>query len=450
MKFVSPSKKNCRYFENSDGSTYIPIGLNICFFRDSERYPESEILDTYQRWMTDFAANGGNFMRIWLGVPFFDIMPETPGKFDEKNIGHIRFIIKLAEKLNIKLKFTFEHFRRVSAAGNDIEMYPGAASFNKPLYAPFAKDINDYLASPVCRKFYLDKARRMAQEGFGDSPAVIAWELWNEINCLGDMEHYSAWSEYIIPELQKIFPKQMILQNLGSFSGTDAYQLYDYLAGVKGNGFIQAHRYADPGAELDVCRGPLDVLAADAIRELHDRRPDLPAILAEIGATEANHSLYSHFYALDTQGTLLHDALFAPFFAGSAGCGQFWHWDHLYIARHNLYWHFKRFANAIEGIDPVKEAFVPFRTATRRLRIYGLRGQTMNLYWCRDKHNTRELELDNCVLPNTVSDERIPAENGRECLAYLPWEDSWQPANITDHWINIPDFKRSVVLKCLK
>ena len=59
MKFVDVSKKYCRYFENSDGSTYIPIGLNICFFRDSERYPEKTVLDTYQRWMTDFAAAGG-------------------------------------------------------------------------------------------------------------------------------------------------------------------------------------------------------------------------------------------------------------------------------------------------------------------------------------------------------------------------------------------------------
>ena len=450
MKFVDVSKKYCRYFENSDGSTYIPIGLNICFFRDSESYPEKTVLDTYQRWMTDFAAAGGNFMRVWLGVPFFDIMPEKAGEFSEKNISHIRFIIHLAEKLNIKLKFTFEHFRRVDAAGNDIEAYPGAASFNKPLYAPFAADINEYLSSPVCREFYLAKARRMAQEGFGDSPAVIAWELWNEINCLGDMAHYGAWSDYMIPELQKIFPRQMIVQNLGSFSGTDAYLLYDYLAKVKGNGYIQAHRYADPGAELDVCRGPLDVLSADAIRELHDRRPDLPAILAEAGAVEANHSLYSHYYALDTQGTLLHDALFAPFFAGSAGCGQFWHWDHLYIARHDLYWHFSRFAEAIAGIDPVKEEFVPFRTATRRMRVYGLRGKTMNLYWCRDKHNTRELELDNCVPPQPLCGEILPAEGCRECLCYLPWENSHKQASVNGNRIEIPEFTRSIVLKCLK
>ena len=212
MQFVKVNSRNCHYFENSDGSTYIPIGLNICFFRNSENHPEEEVLETYRRWFTDFAANGGNFVRIWLGVPFFDIMPDRLGEFSEKNISHIRFIVKLAEKLNIKLKFTMEHFRRVPASGNDIESYSGAASFNKPLYSGLASSMEEYLESPECRNYYLLKARRLAEAGFGDSPAVIAWELWNEINCISTIDRIEKWSNYIIPELQKIFPKQMILQ----------------------------------------------------------------------------------------------------------------------------------------------------------------------------------------------------------------------------------------------
>ena len=33
--------------------------------------------------MREFAANGGDYLRIWLGHPFFEIMPEKPGVFDE-------------------------------------------------------------------------------------------------------------------------------------------------------------------------------------------------------------------------------------------------------------------------------------------------------------------------------------------------------------------------------
>ncbi|MBR2426843.1 MAG: hypothetical protein IKB16_08905 [Lentisphaeria bacterium] len=449
-KFVDISRENGHYFANRDGSTYLPIGLNLCFYRNSENVPEETVLETYRRWFTNFAANGGNFVRIWLGVPFFDIMPDKLGEFSEKNLSHIRFIIELAEKLNIKLKFTFEHFRRVEEAGRDAELFPGAANFNKPIYAGIASNIREYLKSPECREYYLLKARKMAEAGFGDSPAVIAWELWNEINCIGGIDIIREWSDFMIAELKKIFPKQMILQNLGSFSGPMGYLWYDYLASVKDNAFMQAHRYLDPAGHLDICHGPLDISSADAIRELRDRRQNVPAILAEVGATEANHSSASHYYALDSRGTLLHDALFAPFFAGSAGCGQFWHWDYMYIERHDLYWHFKRFANALEGVDPVKEDFKPFHTASRRLRIYGLRGKSMILLWCRDKENTYEKELDRCQPPQSVTGEIVNSEDAKECICYFPWEDTHATAKIDHGWAILPEFKRSLVVKLLK
>jgi hypothetical protein len=63
-------------------------------------------------------------------------------------------------------------------------------------------------------------------------------------------------------------------------------------------------------------------------------------------------------YAVDKDGSLLHDLLFAPFFAGAAGPGQAWHWDH-YIDKNDLWYHFARFNEAIKDIDPVQEKFIP-------------------------------------------------------------------------------------------
>ncbi len=63
----------------------------------------------------------------------------------------------------------------------------------------------------------------------------------------------------------------------------------------------------DSGAELDVCRAEMDVLSADAIRELYDRAPDKPVMLAEVGAVLANHAGPSDRYPGDTRGELLHD-----------------------------------------------------------------------------------------------------------------------------------------------
>lgn len=252
----------------------------------------------------------------------------------------------------------------------------------------------------------------------------------------------------MLPRLRKMFPHQMVVQNLGSFSGDETFRWYDYLAEQPCNDFLQVHRYLDPGAALDVCRGSVDQLAADSIRELLDRDAGRPAILAEVGAVEANHSSYSHLYELDREGTLLHDQLFAPFFAGSAGSGQSWHWDELYIDRHDLWYHFRRFARAVEGIDPVAEAFRPFHTETHRLRLWGLRGKSHLLLWCRDKTSNWQSELQRNIPAEVLSGESIPVpENATEGSCYLPWEDRWRELRCREGRGELPPFRRSIVVK---
>ena len=447
---IQVNPRSGQYFADSNGKTFIPVGCNLCFVRGAENMPEKEVLDLFQDWFTRFAAQGGNFARIWLGVPFFDVMPKAIGEFDQRAADHIRFVVGLGEKLGIKIKFTLEHFRRIIPNAQHGKSFPGAVNFVNPLYAPYAESMHEYLTSTVCRQAYLARAAYLAELGFGNSPAVSVWELWNEINCIGDVHgDVDKWSRSMIPELQKLFPKQMIVQSLGSFGGVNSYRLYDSLRSLPGNGFMQIHCYLDPGAAFDFCHGPMDVLAARAIRELKDRAPDRPAILAECGAVEANHSRFSDLYANDAQGILLHDILFAPFFAGSAGCGQPWHWDHIYIAKHNLWHHFGRFARAIAGIDPAEEKFRVIYNETHKLRIYGLAGKNNTLLWCRDKASTWESELKNGIPADVISGEKlIVPDCGGPALCDLIWEDKQIEVPPADSGvIHLPDFTRSIVVR---
>ena len=93
-RFIDISKTDNHYFADCNGKTWIPTGCNLCFFRNSENFPDETVMATYKEWLANFAAAGGNFIRIWLGVPFFDVMPEKPGQYDKKNTSHIRFIIE--------------------------------------------------------------------------------------------------------------------------------------------------------------------------------------------------------------------------------------------------------------------------------------------------------------------------------------------------------------------
>ena len=444
---LEASKVESRYFADSEGKTFVPVGCNICFPRmydEDSPGSRAECEERFFGWLRKFAANGGNYTRLWLGHAFFEIMPDKAGEYDPAAEATLKKTVKLCEELGIRLKLTFESFRSVrpaekkSAAGIN-----RLANFNRSLYAPYAKNMHEFLHSEECAQVYLGKAKRLKELGLGDSSAVVCWELWNEINCIGPWRgDVGPWSDRMFAELRAMFPRQMTVQNLGSYGGPTMYDYYDYLGRVPLNDFMQMHCYLDQGTTIDVCRGPMDILAANAVRELLDRRGDIPAVLAEVGAVETDHAGPSKLYPKDKNGMLLHDEIFAPFFAGSAGCGQPWHWDHMYIDGNDLWWHFGRFARAVGGIDPAAEHFRPFHTETRRLRIWGLRGERTTLLWCRDKLNTWESELVRGEAPTVVSGEKLPL--GGEFKCYLPWEDRW--TDVVKGSV-LPDFTRSIVVK---
>ena len=434
-----------RYFVDQDGKGWVPIGLNICFSRSGGgMVAHAAGLDArraeFEGWIRDFAAQGGNYVRLWLGHDFFQVMPEKPERFDAERTETLMRVVRLCEKLGVRLKLTLESFRTVYPEG---QVPSGRYSkfFNRPLYAPYAKTMREFYGSEECYRIYMSKVRYLKSLGLGDSPAVFCWELWNEIDATGGITAYADWSDRALAELKRLFPKQKTVQNLGSYAYPGSPRAYAQMAAVKDNDFMQIHRYLDPGAPMEVCRRPMDVLAAESIRELRELRDDCPVLLAETGAVKANHTGPSMLYEVDREGTLLHDALFAPFFAGSAGCGQFWHWDD-YVARWNLWWHYRRFAMAIKGLDPVEENFEPFRLETRRLRVYGLRGKKTTVLWCRDKRCDWRSELVEGSAPEDVVGEALPFGE-RVFACYDPWNDRAVEAQAPE----LPPFKRSLVVR---
>ena len=443
MRFVDVSKAHPRYFKEASGKTWVPIGCNICFDRlyDGAAHSHREVRATFDRWLRVFAANGGNCIRLWAGHPSMEVMPDAPRIFDPVREETLMGVIALCEELGIKAKITLESFRTVNPPGRE---GPGRYSvfFNRPLYSRLAKNMREFLDSEECYRIYMAKAHHLREMGLGDSPAVYCWEPWNEINSIAPLSVYADWSDRALADLKTLFPRQMTVQNLGSYSDKSAYQVYDQLSTVADNDFMQMHRYLDPGADLDVCRGPMDIVAASAARDLLALRPDRPAILAETGAVLCNHTGPCSFYGRDAEGALLHDELFAPFFSGAAGSGQPWHWDHQYIDGNGLWWHFRRFATAIEGLDPVAERFHPFYTESRRLRMYGLKGRKTAVVWCRDKRNTWEDEFVRGEPAQTVADEEVPFRGcAMEC--YLPFEDRHVTLDAPD----LPPFRRSIVVR---
>jgi len=250
----------------------------------------------------------------------------------------------------------------------------------------------------------------------------------------------------MLEELRRSFPRNLVMQSLGSFDTERVRDVYRKHSLMRGNDLAQVHRYLDLGASLEVCHGPVDILAADAVRELAGYKPGKPILLAESGAVEPKHTGPFKLYAADRAGIILHDVLFAPFFAGSAGSGQIWHWD-AYVARNNLWKQFAGFAEAVRGLDPPAEKFTPSVEEQGRLRVYKLKGRKTTLLWCRDKENTWRSELEQGKAPETLRGVVLKVEGARSVRVLDPWTGKWTTVKVRQGRVTLPDFSRSVVLR---
>lgn len=450
--FISVSEINKNYLVYSDGAPYIPIGPNICWprFETSEK----EGLAKMQYYFEKLRENHCNYTRIWLSAPFFDIEEKNAGRYDSVKIMRIDSILNMAAHAGIKVKLCIENFRDLT---NRPSSFPGSVPFDRPFYAKInggpIENITRFFSSVEGKNLYIKKLQFFAKR-YGQNEAIYGWELWNEINAVNAGESLLFdWTSEILKEAKKIFPNQLVMQSLGSFDSEKMKEIYPKYMKLNGNEIAQVHRYLDPGAKLDVCKRAMDILAASATRELLSYNPRKPVIVSEIGAVEANHSGPSLLYDIDTLGTLLHDMLFAPFFSGAAGPGQSWHW-YFYIEKNNLWWHFDRFYQVVNNIDPVIEGFKPIFIESNTMKIYMLKGKHTSLIWCRDSNTNWSTELVHKIAPLPIINQSLKLSRLSLINKHIakvdffnPWANQWSSEKLNNQQINLPPFVRSLVIK---
>lgn len=436
--FVQISKKNPFYFELSNGDPYVVSGPCLSGAADME---------TMHSYLKKLSENGGNFARVWLCHRLFEV-EKAFGVYDETQAKKIDQVLDWATQYNLKLKLCLDNTRQIIPDPN--------AWFNKPQYhvengGPF-ENIDEYINSKIGKTAYLNRLQFYSKR-YGDHPSVFGWELWNEMNgimCKGLRE----WNDYMLPKVKRMFPKNLVLQSLGSFDMESRRPDYAYINRLSSNDVAQIHRYIDAHATLDVCMGPMDTLASNAINELKSYHIQKPMLLAEVGAVLPNHTGPSDLYPLDKEGSLMHDMLFAPFFAGAAGSGNSWHWDH-YIDKNDLWFHFARFNESVKGINPIEENFVPTTLYHQRFRIYALIGNKTMLVWCRDVENDWNSEFREGKKPEEIINETInfssliSSSQIRNATIYNPWDNKWSTI-AKNSIVSLPAFKRSMVIKIEK
>jgi hypothetical protein len=449
--YIEVSKENPSFFSFSDGSTYIPVGINM--INPSGRYkdnPDSAMLEIEQ-WMKSLSANGGNYIRVWLSQSFWDMEDLKAGEYSEEKIKRIDRFIEMARANGLRIKMTLEHFRSLTLQENN-QSWANKGIYHTSNGGPL-DSIRQYITSDEGRQLFLRKVD-FYKKRYGSDTIFFGWELWNEMNAMKgpEDEAFYDWNMTMLKEVKKRFPENLVMQSFGSFDNESVRPYYKRLMLMPWNEVAQVHRYLDLGARMEVCHEPMDIISSSAVLEIKSYNPGKPVILAETGAVEPSHSGPSKLYPADTAGILLHDILFAPFFSGSAGAGMSWHWES-YVDKNHLWYHFGRFQKAIEGIDPVEENFIYTKSEIDRLRVYSMKGTKTKLLWVRDKNNTWQSELRDGKAPELITgldlDLKTPGidDTSGTIEVYDPWQDKWSTVKAEGSIIVLPDFRRSLIIR---
>ena len=423
--YIRVSKKDARYFEYSNGSPFFPIGINLAFPRRIPVSNKKEFgisgdiafmgMRQYERWFKRCAQCGVNMARVWVGHEYFSPDTTDANVFEYAQFSKIDKLVELAKKYNIKLKLTLEQFRsfRYDADGKDNI----SRLFDKKLYfnGKQCDSIGQWLSGQEWKDAWLNKVREFAKRYAGDT-TIFAVELWNEMNCLGDI---NEWNREMLPAVKALFPDQLVVNSLGSLD--NKYSLANYLSFPwECADFKQMHRYLDQGAIFeDTKNDPVEVIQSGLKRI---DKQDMPLLVAETGAVNNNHSGEFKYYSCDDRGIIFIDCVYTPVFLCSAGCGNIWHWDERYVESKNLYKYYKPLADLICGIDFAKENFKSYDLSNDDAYLFILQGKTVNLGFVRNRSDSWKNVLRDLNEPPPLEkiETDLPCKN---VVAYPIWKD---------------------------
>ncbi|MBI4659477.1 MAG: cellulase family glycosylhydrolase [Verrucomicrobia bacterium] len=450
--YVRISSRDPRYFAFSNGDPYCAIGLNLCSpagqreggasGAGGERRTGTYGAESYRQRFEQLSKNGCNFCRLWLSNGYFNAQTEVAGELNLANFAHLDAVVELARRYGIKLKVCLESARNPSG-----QSFPFGIKSPADGQPPASMDA--WFQGAEWQNWWWRKLSAYLAR-YGDDPAIIAWELWNEINCCHttNWSVQREWTRQTLPLIKRQAPRNLVTNSIGSFDDEKFQSWYDDFK-MEEMDFQQVHRYLDNGAPWSICHLEPPLFSADAVQRT--RRPDRPVILAETGAVRDRHSARFPFYEQDKRGIVCHDCSYPAFFAGAAGTGHMWFWS--YIERNNLWGGYKPLADLLTGVELDGEKFRPIDLSNESIWFYALLGKKHLLAWARNRADSWYRVLQDQEEPEAVKEQKLTLpqlgtlSGAMATTTIWPWNDGTAQAKITHGSLQLPSFHCGLLVK---
>ena len=384
---VRVSEKDNRYMVFDDGSPYFPVGENMCWW-------DTDVTDftgsgENPGWMKKLADNGGNFMRLWMATWGFSLEWTYPegsilGDYSQRmdRAWALDRVFERADALGLQVMLCmYSHGQFSTVMNSEWNDNPYNTANRGPLLEP-----HEFFTDQRAQDLTMQRINYIIAR-WGAEPAIMAWELFNEVDLTDTPEDgaqfapdVGRWHKGMAGFIKSLDPHDRIvtssISSFGTFWGLDEaiFRLDDI-------DFAQVHHYGNELTTFDI------VAEVPGVAESYARF-DKPVFFAELGVHSAGpvESL-----EVDPSFIGLHDLIWAPVFAPSAGSGMTWWWDNL-IDPNDQYFQFKALADFVTGIDWEDESFVaktlPAAVADEgsdpELKGFALVGNTTALVWVKN------------------------------------------------------------------
>jgi hypothetical protein len=225
-------------FVLSDGEPYVPIGANLA-------WANGDPATWYPRAFAQLADAGGNWVRVWMASwgglnldwpAADDVWPER-GQLDQNVAARWDLILGAAERNGLYVQLVLQHHGQYSSRVNpNWDTNP----WNAANPGGFLQRPTEFFSSAEALRLTKQKYRYIVAR-WGYSPAVLAWELFNEVHWTDPVriDHEEAlvarWHDEMAAWIRSIDVYRHLVTTSSEDLRSPVYRSMDYL---------QPHLYA--------------------------------------------------------------------------------------------------------------------------------------------------------------------------------------------------------------